>query len=257
MTDAPAVQPLGRDEWDQFCADAMRQMDVTRRDRIWWDGEFIDRSFLFLFRGGQLVGASEQFSTTTGAPPRPLADPQSALADIAAARINFPRAIQDGSIRYPRINAQVTNWLMPHVICLEVNYVTTDRATLDGPKPAEAVGMERFDALVRALRTGLPRFLGMEDGFQRARFLQPVFSAGIEDGVVSEVRELGPGGQPDLVYWDTEAVWQRLVSCDTNPMPMFLEGRYGGDALLQYRVLRHGTMGHCGLFIRPAGRISA
>lgn len=257
MSDTAPPVPLGRDEWDQFCNDAMRQMEVTRLNRVWWDGELIDRSFLFLFRGGSLVAATEQFGTTSGAPPRPLEDPQGALADIVAARINFPKAIHDGAIHYPRINAQVTNWLMPHVICLEVNYVTTDRALLDGPKPVVSAGSHRFDELVREIRTGMPRFLGLQDGFQHARFLQPVFSVGIEDGVVSEVREFGPGGQPDVVYDDTQGIWQRLVACETNPMPMFLEGRYGGDALLQYRVLRHGTMGHCGLFIRPVERISA
>lgn len=247
--------PLTIDEWQALLARVAQPLAVRRRDRFWYDGELIDRSFVFVFSAGRLASASETFGTTTGAPPRPFADPAAAWTVIAAGGGDLARAVDAGTLTAPRLTVQFQFWLMPDVVAYEVNSLANEAEELFGGKPAVAAEPHRWERIAKAIRNETVRFDGMEGQFQRARYLQTFVTFRFADGVLCEAREMGFGPIPDKTYVGPTAVWKDLGSGRLNPLGDVAAGRFGPNLFVNFRVLKHGAVGHLGVFLRPLQRL--
>jgi hypothetical protein len=257
MVAGQTAPPLGTAEWEAFLDRVGQPLAVRRRDAFWYEGELIDRSFVFAFRAGQLSGASETFTTTTGAPPRPFSDPAAAWALIAAGRGDLARAVDAGAIPAPRLTFQLQWWLMPDVVAYEVNYLANEALELFAGKPTVVAEPDRWVRIVQALREDAVRYDGMDGQFQRARYLQTYLAFRFVEGVLQEAREMGFGPLPDRVFRDAAAVWREVGSGRLSPLRDVSAGRFGPDVVVNFRVLKHGTVGHLGIFLRPLRRLGA
>ncbi|MCS7001373.1 MAG: hypothetical protein NZ518_00850 [Dehalococcoidia bacterium] len=246
---------LSTDDFIAFLDASTRPLDAHQVDAFWYHGELIDRQFSFVFAGGRLTTAMEMFGVTTGAPPLPLADPAAAWELIAQGRGDLLQAIDQGRIRAPFITAQMQFWLMPDVVAYEVNYLLNDYREMVADRPALMASMDRWRQIVRACRTDSVRYDGMDGQFQRARYLQTYFLAGFIDGQLQETREMGFGSIPDYAYPDPAAIWRDLADRTLSPLPDVPAGRFGEHCVVSYRVLKHGAMGHLGIFLRPGRRL--
>ncbi|MCS6802171.1 MAG: hypothetical protein RMM58_06115 [Chloroflexota bacterium] len=255
MAEMTGTAALTLAEWETFLDRVEQPLNVQRRDRFWYEGELIDRSFAFLFQDGRLVSATETFATTTGAPPRPFADPAPAWERIAAGAGDLARAVDAGRITAPKLTFQFQFWLMPDVVAYEVNYLANDAEELFAGKPVLPAEPSRWERVAHLLREGSVRFDGMEGQFQRARYLQTYFAFRFVDGELREVREMGFGALPDRVYGEAAQVWRDLGSGQFNPLRDVERGRFGPNLVATFRVLKHGPVGHLGIFLRPLQRL--
>lgn len=66
---------------------------------------------------------------------------------------------------------------------------------------------------------------------------------------------MGFGPIPDRTYADPKAVWKDVGSGRLNPLVDVAAGRFGPNVLVNFRVLKHGAVGHLGVFLRPLQRL--